>query len=162
MAVVGIDHVAFPTADAERLLVFYKALGFTVAGENEWRSGARPEFSLACGDCKISVHPETMVRLRGDPGYIRAPTAEAGCANLCFVWEGGVAALLHVLRENAVEPIRGPVRRIGGRSGGSAVGASVYFRDPDDNLIEFISYEEMDVNACPMPTGTHWWATSSE
>ena len=30
--------------------------------------------------------------------------------------------------------------RRGGRDGGSAIGQSVYIRDPDGNLLEFISY----------------------
>ena len=42
MPVAGIDHVALPTDDAERLLAFYKALGFTSSEEEEWRAGEVP------------------------------------------------------------------------------------------------------------------------
>jgi hypothetical protein len=39
------------------------------------------------------------------------------------------------------ELITGPVERVGGRAGGTAVGTSVYTRDPDGNLIELIVYD---------------------
>ena len=35
--------------------------------------------------------------------------------------------------------------RIGGRGAGTGQGISVYTRDPDDNLLEFISYDADDV-----------------
>ena len=35
MASIGIDHIAIPTADAERLILFYKKLGFTINDEKE-------------------------------------------------------------------------------------------------------------------------------
>jgi catechol 2,3-dioxygenase-like lactoylglutathione lyase family enzyme len=34
----------------------------------------------------------------------------------------------------------GPVERVGGRDDGRAVGTSIYTRDPDGNLLEFIVY----------------------
>ena len=39
MSTVGIDHLAMPTANAERLITFYKGLGFTINDEAEWRAG---------------------------------------------------------------------------------------------------------------------------
>lgn len=146
MPVVAFDHVALPTADAERFLRFYKSLGFGVEHETEWRSGAFPIFSIVFGDNKINVHPEELVRkARGRPEFLRGPTAEPGCGDLCFVWEGGVEALLDLLRRASVQPIEGPVARTGGRGGGSVSGISVYVRDPDQNLLEFISYDPADV-----------------
>jgi catechol 2,3-dioxygenase-like lactoylglutathione lyase family enzyme len=144
--VTALDHVALPTADAERFLRFYKALGFGVEHEAEWRSGAFPIFSITFGDNKINVHPEALVRkARGDPRFLRGPSAEPGCGDLCFVWEGGIEALLDLLRQTGTRPIEGPVPRMGGRGRGSALGISVYARDPDDNLLEFISYDPADV-----------------
>lgn len=145
MAVTGIDHIALPTGDAERLASFYDALGFAVHGLDEWRSGRSPIFSIGIGDQKINVHPETMVALRGHPAYLRGDTAEAGCGDLCVVWEGGIEALLAMLGRVGVTPIEGPVPRTGGRAGAKTVGISVYVRDPDRNLLEFISYDPEDV-----------------
>jgi catechol 2,3-dioxygenase-like lactoylglutathione lyase family enzyme len=64
---------------------------------------------------------------------------------VCFVWEGGLAALHELLAAAGVTPIHGPVDRIGGRHGGTAAGVSVYLRDPDENLVEFICYDESPV-----------------
>ena len=147
MSVRGLDHVALPTADAERFLAFYTALGFVAEGEAEWRAGDAPMFSIVCGDQKINVHPEQLTAVRGNPAYLRGPTAEPGCGDLCFAWEGGVAALLEHLAGAGVDVITGPVPRVGGRSGGTSVGISVYVRDPDDNLLEFISYDPADLAA---------------
>ena len=58
MTTVGIDHIAMPTANAERLIQFYKKLGFTINDEAEWRSGTANIFSIQIGDSKINVHPE--------------------------------------------------------------------------------------------------------
>jgi catechol 2,3-dioxygenase-like lactoylglutathione lyase family enzyme len=136
MPIAGIDHIALPTADGERFLAFYKSLGFTSTDEEEWRAGQYPIFSVACGDNKINVHP---------PGFyanLRGPTAVPGCGDLCFVWEGGLDALLQMLDEAHMTIIKGPVDRVGGRAGGTAESVSVYLRDPDDNLVEFMCYGE--------------------
>ena len=44
MPVAGIDHIAMPTANAERLITFYKKLGFLINNEEKWRSGEVPTF----------------------------------------------------------------------------------------------------------------------
>ena len=118
MPVTGVDHLAFPTEDGARLAAFYASVGFTVEGLDDWRAGRSPIFSIAVGDQKINVHPETMTPLRGNPWYLRGDTAEPGSADLCVVWEGGVDALLAMLARVGVAPIEGPVPRIGGRAGG--------------------------------------------
>src|ERR1700722_8219623 len=149
MGVTGFDHVALPTADAGRLFAFYRRLGFDILGEEEWRAGTRATCSIVCGDNKINVHPETMVALRGRPEYLRGPTAEPGCGDICFVWEGGIDALQAKLRDAGVTAIEGPAPRLGGRAGGASRGISVYARDPDDNLLEFISYDQDDLARYP-------------
>jgi catechol 2,3-dioxygenase-like lactoylglutathione lyase family enzyme len=147
MPVTGLDHLALPTNDAERLAAFYAALGFSVHGLDDWRAGRAPIFSIGCGDQKINVHPENLVAVRGHPAYLRGDTAEAGCGDLCVVWEGGLDALHAMLARVGVKPIEGPVPRLGGRAGATTVGISVYVRDPDHNLLEFISYDPADVAA---------------
>ena len=139
MPVAGIDHVALPTADGERLLAFYLALGFTATDAEAWRAGKYPIFSIACGNNKINVHPEGFI------ANLRGPTAVPGCGDLCFVWEGGLESLQKALADAGAPVIHGPVDRVGGRSAGSGEGVSVYTRDPDDNLVEFICYDEPPV-----------------
>jgi catechol 2,3-dioxygenase-like lactoylglutathione lyase family enzyme len=136
MPVAGFDHIALPTANAEMFLAFYKSLGFTTTHEDEWRSGQYPIFSIAFGDNKINVHPEGFI------ANLRGPTAVPGCGDICFVWEGGLAALLKMIERAGVKIIKGPVDRIGGRDAGTGTSVSVYVRDPDDNLVEFMCYGE--------------------
>ena len=76
MPTVGIDHIAMPTANAERLMQFYKELGFTINDEAEWRAGTANIFSIQIGDSKINVHPEGYTAsLRGPPPCQAAPTS---------------------------------------------------------------------------------------
>ena len=50
------------------------------------------------------------------------------------------AALDELLGSAGAAVEEGPVERQGGRGGGRTMGTSVYTRDPDGNLLEFISY----------------------
>ena len=135
MSTVGIDHIAMPTADAERLMAFYKKLGFAINDENEWRAGTANIFSIQIGDSKINVHPE---------GYIadyRGPTAVPGCTDICFVWNGTVEQCQQMLAEAGVEVVRGPGPRKGARQRGALPAVSLYARDPDNNLLEWMIYQ---------------------
>ena len=135
MPVAGIDHIAMPTANAERLISFYKQLGFPINNEDKWRSGEVPTFSIQVGDSKLNVHPE------GHTASLRGPTATPGCTDICFVWDGSVAEGQQMLKEAGVDVIQGPVQRAGGRGRGTTPSLSLYFRDPDDNLLEFMTYQ---------------------
>ena len=46
-----------------------------------------------------------------------------------------------MLAEAGVEVIRGPVQRAGGRGRGKAPSLSLYARDPDGNLLEWMTYQ---------------------
>ena len=135
MPVAGIDHIAMPTANAERLIAFYKKLGFLINNEDKWRSGEVPTFSIQGGDSKLNIHPE------GHTASLRGPTATPGCTDICFVWDGSVAECQQMLKDAGVEVIQGPVQRAGGRGRGTTPSLSLYFRDPDENLLEFMTYQ---------------------
>jgi catechol 2,3-dioxygenase-like lactoylglutathione lyase family enzyme len=135
MPTVGIDHIAMPTSNAERLIAFYKKLGFPINNEEKWRAGEVATFSIQVGESKINVHPE------GFTASLRGPTAVPGCTDICFVYEGTVEACQRMLAEAGVEVIRGPVARSGGRGRGTAPSLSLYARDPDDNLLEWMIYQ---------------------
>jgi catechol 2,3-dioxygenase-like lactoylglutathione lyase family enzyme len=60
-----------------------------------------------------------------------------GNSDLCFVWDGPIDGAIAHLRERGVAIELGPVERTGVRGDGM----SVYFRDPDGSLLEFISYQ---------------------
>lgn len=134
MSTIGFDHIAMPTANAERLIEFYKRLGFAINDEAAWRAGEVGIFSIQVGDSKINVHPE------GYTATLRGPTAVPGCADLCFVWDGAVEECQQMLADAGVAVIRGPGPRKGARAGGGLPAVSLYARDPDQNLLEWMIY----------------------
>ena len=127
----SFDHVAVPMRNTDRMVRFYRALGFTV---NE---GAQV-CSVHFGDQKINFHQPAL--WQRESFTLRAPAAEPPCGDFCFVWDGTDAALRATLDRAGADVEEGPVARTGGRDGGTATGTSLYIRDPDDNLLEFIIY----------------------
>jgi catechol 2,3-dioxygenase-like lactoylglutathione lyase family enzyme len=124
----GFDHVALPMENEEAMLAFYRGLGFDVV-----------ESPVACsvyiGDQMINFHRK--VTWQRASFTLRAPAAKPPCGDLCFVWEGTPEALHAMLDKAGAKIIEGPVARQGGRRKGAS---SVYVRDPDGNLLEFMIY----------------------
>ncbi len=124
----GFDHVALPMENEEAMLAFYRGLGFDVA-----------ENPVACsvyiGDQMINFHRK--VTWQRASFTLRAPAAKPPCGDLCFVWDGAPEALHAMLDKAGAKIIEGPVARQGGRR---KAASSVYVRDPDGNLLEFMIY----------------------
>ena len=74
------------------------------------------------------------------PGLVPNPVARIpvppGGSDLCFEWAGPIDEAVEHLQRHGVEIELGPIQRTGARG----AGMSVYFRDPDGSLLEFISY----------------------
>jgi catechol 2,3-dioxygenase-like lactoylglutathione lyase family enzyme len=126
--VTGFDHVALPMQNTEAMIAFYRGLGFDVT-----------QNAVACsvyiGSQMINFHlPATWQR---ESFTLRAPAAKPPCGDLCFVWDSTPAALKAWLDSAGAKIIEGPVARQGGRRKASS---SVYIRDPDGNLLEFMIY----------------------
>jgi len=127
-AVAGFDHVSLPMRYTDAMVAFYRALGCEVA-ENPH------VVSVYIGNQMINFHrPETWQR---DGFTLRAPSATPPCGDVCFVWEGTAEELRDRLVRAGAEVEEGPVERSGGRQ---RTGTSVYTRDPDGNLLEFMHY----------------------
>lgn len=130
--VTGFDHVVIVVKDIERTLAFYgDVLGFPVLGEEEWRRGERPFPSL-----KIGAANMLNVHLADHPHGARNP--QSGSDDLCFVWDSPIEDAAKRLEAKQVPIELGPVKRRGARG---VMGTSVYFRDPDGNLLELMSYQ---------------------
>jgi catechol 2,3-dioxygenase-like lactoylglutathione lyase family enzyme len=124
----GFDHVALPMQNTAAMMAFYRGLGFQIT-EN-----ARA-CSVYIGDQMINFHqPATW---QDATFTLRAPAAKPPCGDLCFVWDGTAATLKTWLDRGGAKVIEGPVARQGGRKKGAS---SVYIRDPDGNLLEFMIY----------------------
>jgi catechol 2,3-dioxygenase-like lactoylglutathione lyase family enzyme len=124
----GFDHVALPMQNTEAMLAFYRALGLDVTeGTNAC--------SVYVGDQMINFHRPAL--WQRETFALRAPAARPPCGDLCFVWDGTAATLKAMLDRAGAKTIEGPVARQGGRRKSAS---SVYVRDPDGNLLEFMIY----------------------
>ena len=131
----SFDHVAIPMAAVDDMLAFYKGMGFGISDDYGGRV-----YSIHFGDNKINLHtPEIW---QSGKFTLRGHTAQPGCGDFCFVWGDSKEALHSCLEKLDAAIEEGPVERKGGRNGGEDTGISVYTRDPDDNLLEFIIYPD--------------------
>jgi catechol 2,3-dioxygenase-like lactoylglutathione lyase family enzyme len=125
IAIDRIDHIVLTAFDVQRTLDFYsKVLGMepiTFAG------GRR---GLAFGRQKINLHQA------GREFEPKALKPVPGALDLCFITQTPLEEVMTQLREHGVAIAEGPVPKTG------ALGpmTSVYFRDPDGNLIEVSNY----------------------
>ena len=126
----ALDHVAVPMQNAEAMIAFYRALGFVV------REGANT-VSVHFADQKINFHRPSLWQRQ--TFTLRALSATPPCGDFCWVWNGTEASLRDAIARVGV-PIETEGQRDGGRDGGNAVGQSIYIRDPDGNLLEFMRY----------------------
>jgi catechol 2,3-dioxygenase-like lactoylglutathione lyase family enzyme len=128
--IAGFDHVSLPMRDADAMVGFYRALGCEVAEH-------RAFVSVYVGRQMINLHrPATWQR---EAFTLRAPSATPPCGDLCFVWDGPAGTLHECLERAGATIEEGPVERPGARQ---QIGTSVYTRDPDGNLLEFMIYPE--------------------
>ncbi len=122
-----LDHLVLTVYDLDATRAFYtRVLGME---EVTFAGGRR---ALVFGEQKINLHQQ------GHEFEPKASKPTPGSADLCFVMDDGIPTVLEHLRECGVEVLEGPLERIG------ALGemTSVYFRDPDGNLIEVSTYDQ--------------------
>jgi catechol 2,3-dioxygenase-like lactoylglutathione lyase family enzyme len=116
-----IDHVVLTVADVGRTIAFYqRVLGMTAVSFGEGRRG------LAFGDQKLNLHQAG----REFEPKARRPTP--GAIDLCFTTDVPLDEVAAHLRKESIEIEHGPVDKVGARR----ALRSLYFRDPDGNLIE--------------------------
>jgi catechol 2,3-dioxygenase-like lactoylglutathione lyase family enzyme len=125
--VIKFDHCVIHVSDWARSNAFYRdVLGAELIGEED--GVAKYRF----GGQQLNVH---------GPGVAAEPLAGVpvapGGSDLCFSWDGPIAGAIEHLQRHGIDIEMGPVPRQG--AGGD--GTSVYFRDPDGSLLEFISYD---------------------
>lgn len=127
MRIESLDHLVLTVQDVETTASFYaRVLGMDIIAFGHGRK------ALSFGAQKINLHPH------GQEFEPKAKRPTPGSADLCFVASVPIADVTAHLAACGVAVLEGPVRRTGAR--GPIV--SVYFRDPDMNLIEVSSYEE--------------------
>lgn len=127
MGLTRLDHVVIAVSEWDRSNSFYrKVLGVEIVEV----SYGRYAYVLPDGR-RLNVH---------GPGSTPSPRASdpvrPGNSDLCFEWSGDVESAVAHLAAHGVEVEVGPVERSGARGDGT----SIYFRDPDGSLLEFIVY----------------------
>jgi cytokinin dehydrogenase len=129
MSIVALDHIVLNVSDVERSLAFYtERLGLPAERVEAWRKGELPFPS-------VRINQATIIDL------VKAAAApserQLNLAHFCLVTDAAdLDGLAAGLTAAGVAIEVGPVLRSGAR--GNA--RSIYFRDPDDNLIELRTY----------------------
>jgi catechol 2,3-dioxygenase-like lactoylglutathione lyase family enzyme len=121
MRIDRLDHLVLTVADIAATCAFYeRVLGMEVVTFGEGRK------ALAFGEQKINLHAH------GKEFEPKADRPTPGSADFCLITSVPLADVVAHLRTEGVAIIEGPVRK----TGATGPLLSIYFRDPDRNLIE--------------------------
>ncbi len=129
MHISGLDHIVLNVKDVEQSLDFYHGcLGLAAERVDEWRRGALPFPSVRINDATII----DLVRADESPDSVKP-----NLNHFCLVTDDAdLAPMVEHLSSAGIAVETGPAIRSGARGDG----LSIYFRDPDQNLIEVRTY----------------------
>ena len=120
MEILRLDHIVLCVADVQRSIGFYSSL--LGMQPREERPG---KWSLHFGPNKISLQDAMSI-----PSIARETVPGSG--NFCLLTLEPVERFANELQAKGIEIVAGP----GEREGATGKLLSVYFRDPDGNLVE--------------------------
>ena len=123
------DHIVLTVKDIGETVIFYqRALGL----EREVFSGSdgQPRYALRFGNQKINLQD------RATDTVNKAQSPTFGSADFCLIAALPLEKVLDHLRAENIAIVAGPVTR----RGAAGTMQSVYFRDPDGNLVEVSQY----------------------
>ncbi|MDY6971324.1 MAG: VOC family protein [Thermodesulfobacteriota bacterium] len=133
-----MDHIVLNVEDDEKMIAFYsEVLMLSPERLNEYRAGKVPFPSLRLNsDTVIDLFPKRMWQKSTPPGGHRENLNHFCIALSKGKWE----ELLERIQAKNVDIEEGPVPRWGAHGSG----ISIYFRDPEGNLVEARYYEIPD------------------
>jgi len=120
-----LDHCVIHITDWERSNAFYT----TVLGAQ--LVARTVGYAYRFGDKQLNVHGPGV-----QPAEVARLPVAPGNSDLCFEWMGPIDDAVAHLERCGVRIESGPMQRFGAKGPGT----SVYFRDPDGSLMEFMSY----------------------
>lgn len=125
MKISRIDHLVLTVNNIEQTCTFYvRILGMEVVTFGEGRR------ALKFGEQKFNLH---QVGKEFEP---KAGKPTPGSIDMCLVTDTPINEVVRHLTAAGVPIEEGPIRR----TGATGPILSVYFRDPDQNLIEISNY----------------------
>lgn len=127
---IELDHCVIASNDLDRTDDFYtRVFGALIEkplpNMRQYRIGRH----------MLNVHGPGLASIAPSELLAQIPVAPGG-SDLCFEWKGSAEDLAKHLDDCGVTVTVGPVARVGARGQGT----SLYFRDPDGSLLEFIIY----------------------
>ena len=128
--ILGIDHVAFAAHDLEATCAFYDRLFGARTHLDYAPAGKSLVRQIALGGALLSIHQA------GNGLELVAKQPNVGGADICLRWSGSIESAADLLRTHAIPIIDGPSRR---RTADGLPALSIYFRDPDGNLLELMA-----------------------
>ena len=131
--ILGIDHVAFAARDLETTCGFYDKLFGARIHLDYAPDGKSLVRQIALGGALLSIHQAG----NGLELVARHPTV--GGADICLRWSGDVHSAAALLRAHAIPIVDGPSPRY---TVDGLRALSIYFRDPDGNLLELMAADE--------------------
>jgi catechol 2,3-dioxygenase-like lactoylglutathione lyase family enzyme len=128
--IVGIDHVAITVENLEVACAFYERL-FGASTVFEYAPADQVLVrQIAIGSTVLSIHQA------GNGVELVAKRPTIGAADICWRWAGSIETAQALLAKHGIEVIEGPAPR---HTANRLSSYSVYFRDPDGNLLELMA-----------------------
>lgn len=125
----ALDHLVLTVKDLDASIKWYeKYLGMQ---HTAFSSGGVERHALKFGQQKINLH------VSGKEFEPKAQKVQPGSGDLCFLIEDQVDDVLQRLKGDGIEILEG--EKVVDRTGARGKLRSVYVRDPDGNLIEYVS-----------------------
>ncbi len=136
-----LDHAVIAVSQWERSNDFYeRVLGAQIVARGQ-------SFAYRFGNAQLNLH---------GPGVNATPVAQIpvvpGNSDLCFRFDGTLDEARTHLEQCRVAIELGPVER----SGFGGAGQSLYFRDPDGTLLEFLVLPETTLGLKPVTLENEW------
>jgi catechol-2,3-dioxygenase len=133
----SMDHIVLNVEDDKNMINFYsKIMMLETERLEEYLAGEVPFPSVRLNsETIIDLFPKKMWQATAAPGERARSNLNHFCISLSReAWE----SLSNRLNDNSIDIEEGPVPRWGAHG----TGISIYFRDPEGNLIESRYYEE--------------------